>query len=172
VGCLLTDIVTWDSLLKNKAAWSTFIWYGGIISFATALANAKFFDWLGKLIGSNIDFTGMNSIVVLVAILVVSVLIRYFFASVAAFVSSMVPVFMTFGVAAQISPTVLTLMLGASALLGSLTTHYGNGVGPIIFGLGYVEQGTWWKVGHFVAFAGLAIFLTVGLPYWKILGLW
>lgn len=172
VGCLVTDIVTWDSLLKNKAAWSTFLWYGGIISFATALAGAKFFDWLGKLFSAHIDFAGMNPFVVLVAILVVSVLIRYFFASVAAFVSSMIPVFMTFGVAAQIPPVVLTLTLAASALLGSLTTHYGNGVGPIIFGLGYVEQGTWWKVGHFVAFIGLAIFLLAGLPYWKMLGLW
>lgn len=172
VLCLVTGVVKWSSLLKNEAAWSTFIWYGGIISFANGLSQAKFFQWLSKVIQSNIDFSGMSPILVLIGIIFISVAIRYFFASVAAFVSSMIPVFMTFGIAAQVPPAALTLMLAASALMGSLTTHYGNGVGPIIFGLGYVEQGTWWKVGHVVAFAGLAIYFVLGLPWWKLLGLW
>ena len=172
VGCMLLGIITWDKVLETKTAWSTFIWYAGIISFANGLSKAKFFDWLGKLISQNISFEGINPMVVLVCILIISVLIRYFFASVAAFVSSLVPVFMAFGMAAGVPPVVLTLMLGASALLGSLTTHYGNGVGPIIFGLGYVEQGRWWKVGHMVTFVSLSIYLIIGLPYWKMLGLW
>jgi anion transporter len=172
VGCMIFGIISWDSVLSTKTAWSTFIWYAGIISFATGLSRAKFFDWLGDIISKSISFDGIDPIVVLVCILIISVLIRYFFASVAAFVSSMVPVFMTFGLAAGVPPVVLTLMLGASALLGSLTTHYGNGVGPIIFGLGYVDQGTWWKVGHAVTFVSLAIYLLLGLPYWKMIGLW
>jgi len=51
-------------------------------------------------------------------------------------------------------------------------THYGNAVGTVLYGAGYVPQGTWWKIGHIVTLVGLTIYFVVGLTWWKILGLW
>jgi DASS family divalent anion:Na+ symporter len=35
-----------------------------------------------------------------------------------------------------------------------------------------VDQTTWWKVGHIVAIICGVIYMTLGLGYWKLLGLW
>lgn len=171
-SCLLTGVVSWNALLKSQGAWSTFIWYAGIISFADGLARAKFFDWLGKQIGASMNFAGMDSLMVLLGILAISVVVRYFFASSAAYVSSFMPVLMTFGLAANLSPVMLTFILAASSMLASLLTHYGNGAGPVLFGAGYVDQATWWKNGHIIAVFGLAVYLLIGLPLWKVMGIW
>lgn len=170
--CLLTGVVKWSDMLKSHGAWNTFIWYAGILSFADALGKAKFFDWLGKLIGSTVNFTEMNQTMVLLGILFISVIVRYFFASSAAYVSSFIPVLMSIGVAANLSPMMLALMLGVSSMMGSLLTHYGNGAAPILFGSGYVDQAVWWKTGHIVAILGIAVYLVIGLPLWKVMGIW
>ena len=172
VLCVLSGVITWDNLAGVKMAWSTFIWYAGILSLATGLERAKFFEWLSKKVTASVNLGGVEPMVVLVGILVVSVAVRYFFASGAAFVSTLVPVFMMVGMAAKVPSLVLTYMLAATTLLGCLTTHYGNAAAPLIYGMGYVDQKTWWKVGHVVIFAGLATFLIVGLPLWKLMGLW
>jgi len=169
--CLITGVVSWSSLLKSHGAWSTLIWYAGILSFADALSKAKFFDWLGKLIGSTVNFTEMNQTVVLLGILFISIIVRYFFASSAAYVSSFIPVLMSIGVAAQLPSMMLALLLGVSSMMGSLLTHYGNGAAPILFGAGYVNQATWWKTGHIVAILGIFVYLIIGLPLWRIMGI-
>ncbi len=170
--CLLTGVADWKAMLKAQGAWSTFIWYGGILSFADALGKAKFFDWLGKLIGASVSFAGMSQITVLLGILVISLVVRYFFASSAAYVSSFIPVLMAIGLAAQLPPLMLALILGVSSMMGSLLTHYGNGAAPVLFGAGYVDQGLWWKTGHIMAVLGMAVYLIVGLPLWKLMGIW
>ena len=49
-------------------------------------------------------------------------------------------------------------------------THYGTTPGPILFGAGYVRQGTWWRLGLLVSVPTLAIWVGVGLVWWKWLG--
>jgi haloacetate dehalogenase len=53
-----------------------------------------------------------------------------------------------------------------------MLTHYGSGVAPGLFGPGYVERGDWWRIGAIMAILATFIYLTIGLSYWKILGLW
>jgi DASS family divalent anion:Na+ symporter len=52
------------------------------------------------------------------------------------------------------------------------TTHYGTGPSPIYYNSGYVDLGTWWKLGLIISFVNIAIWLGVGLPWMKVLGLW
>lgn len=170
--CLLTKVITWEKVLQCKSAWSTFIWYAGIISLANGLNEAKFFVWLGKFFATHLDFTGLNSLVVLIGIIFLSVIVRYFFASTIAFVVTFIPVLFTMGAAAKLPAIPLLLLCAASAQIASLMTHYGNAVGTVLFGAGYVDQGTWWKIGHIVTVVSLTIYFVVGLPWWHILGLW
>ena len=51
-------------------------------------------------------------------------------------------------------------------------THYGTTTGPILFGVGYVTRGEWWKVGFNVSVANMIIWLTAGFAWWKFLGFW
>jgi divalent anion:Na+ symporter, DASS family len=51
-------------------------------------------------------------------------------------------------------------------------THYGCGPAPVLFGTGYVEIGTWWRVGLLVSVLNIVIWVGVGGLWWKALGLW
>jgi DASS family divalent anion:Na+ symporter len=164
-GCLVTGVVSWESLLRCKGAWSTLIWYGGIISFAGALGKAGFFTWFAKILGQNINFTGYSDFSVLGGLLALSVVVRYFFASQAAYVSSLIPVFFTIGLLAKAPLLPMVMLLGVSSAFGSQLTHYGNAVGPVLFGADYVDQGTWWKVGTVMVLVNCVIYMGIGLPY-------
>ena len=37
-ACLFFQVVTWDDLLDKRSAWTTFVWYAGIIGIAGGLA--------------------------------------------------------------------------------------------------------------------------------------
>ena len=50
-------------------------------------------------------------------------------------------------------------------------THYGNGVAPIYYGAGFVNQGTWWRINFQMSIVYIAVWLVIGLAWWKIIGL-
>jgi DASS family divalent anion:Na+ symporter len=169
---LLTGVISWDKVMQCKSAWSTFIWYAGIISLANGLNKAKFFVWLGKYFEKNLDFSGYNTLLVLAVLIFMTIIVRYFFASTIAFVVTLIPVIFSMGAAAKLPAIPLLLLCAASAQLASLMTHYGNAVGPVLYGAGYVDKGTWWKVGHIVTYTTMTIYFVVGLSWWKVLSLW
>ncbi len=169
-AALVTKVLTWDDILKTSGAWSTLIWYGGIIGLATALSQAKFFVALAKVIGNNVDLTTVGQFPAFAIILFVSIAVRYVFASTAAYATSFVPVLFTIGLAANLPAMPLTLLLGISLTWGALVTHYGGACGPVLFGVGYVDQVTWWKVGTVMVALHYAVTMLIGFPYWKLLG--
>jgi DASS family divalent anion:Na+ symporter len=65
---------------------------------------------------------------------------------------------------------VLSLAYGSNLMAG--LTHYGTTPGPIYFGAGYVSQATWWRIGLVGSIANLLIWMTIGVAWWKVLGLW
>lgn len=170
--CLAFGVVSWDSLVATKGAWTTFAWYGGIISLADGLAKAKFFSWLAKLIADNVDFSGTNSVAVLGAVVFGSLAIRYLFASMATFVTAMIPVLFTIVMVAGVPVYPAFFLIVFASSYGCVITHYGGALGPVLFGEGYVDQKTWWKIGAQFAFLSFVIHMSIGLPYWKLIGLW
>ena len=171
-GCLAFRVITWDNLVATKGAWTTFAWYGGIIGIGDALVKAKFFDWLANLIATNADFTGFNPITILAVMLLGSLVLRYLFASMAAFVATMVPVFFTIVMVAKVPVYPAFFLLVFATTYGCMVTHYSGALGPALFGDGYVDQKTWWKIGALFAFMNYVVHLLIGLPYWKFLGFW
>lgn len=169
---LISGVISWDRVLKAKAAWSTLIWYAGVIALADALTKAGFFKWMGAEFQRNVDFSGVNQVVVLGLLILITIVVRYFFASTIAFVVTFMPVIFTLGAAMKLPAIPLLLLCSASAQIASLPTHYGNAVGPVLFGMGYVPRPVWWKIGHVVCYLCMTIFFVVGLTWWKIIGLW
>ena len=43
---------------------------------------------------------------------------------------------------------------------------------PVIFGTGYCSQKRWWVMSLAMALIWTVVVLLVGLPWWKVLGLW
>jgi DASS family divalent anion:Na+ symporter len=171
-AALIAGVVNWKSLVRSEGAWSILVWYGGIIGLSNGLAKAKFFEWMAKLLASNLSFEGYHSITILGGLLFFSLIIRYFFASMAAYVTTMIPVFFTIGLVAQVPPLPLFFLITFSAAYGSLLTHYGGAAGAVLFAPGYVDHVTWWKIGAVIVAISYIVHMGIGLPYWKIIGLW
>ncbi len=169
---LLTGVIKWDKVLEAKGAWGTFIWYGGIIGLSGALAKEKFFEWLAKLISVNVDFKGVNVFAVMAALIFFSLIVRYLFASMAAYVASMMPVLFTIALVAQVPVLPIVFLIAFSAGYGGMLTHYGGALSPVLFGTGYVDQKTWWINGAIMAAISFAVTFGVGLVYWKVIGIW
>ena len=169
IATFVCGIITWDDLLKTKAAWNTLIWFGGILGLSSALTKGKFFEWLAKYLETHMNF-GLDPFMMLILISIVSVAVRYFFASGTAYISAMLPVFLIVGINAGIDPTLLAfIMIGTNAYGGSVT-HYGAAPGPIIFSAGYNNVKDWWTVGLMIAVVCLVLNYVIGIPWWKITG--
>lgn len=169
IATFVCGIISWDDLLKTKAAWNTLIWFGGILGLSSALTKGKFFEWLAKYLEAHMNF-GLDPFMMLIIISIISVVVRYFFASGTAYISAMLPVFLIVGINAGIDPTLLAfIMIGTNAYGGSVT-HYGAAPGPIIFSAGYNNVKDWWTVGLISAVVCLVLNYVIGIPWWKITG--
>ncbi|MDR3565009.1 MAG: DASS family sodium-coupled anion symporter [Negativicutes bacterium] len=169
--CVMAGVLAWEDVLSAHGGWNTLIWYGGIMGLASGLQKAKFFDWMAKVLGANLNFSGQDPMLILTALVVISLAIRYFFASGGAYIATMVPLFYTIGYVSHVPVIPLAFGIGFSAVYGSLLTHYGSAAGPIIFSAGYVDQTTWWKIGHVIVLVSALVTLGIGIPYWKLIGL-
>ena len=168
---LLFGVLDWNDVIGAKGAWSIFVWYGAFYGVAAALASAGFYTWLADVMGGMLNLADVGGMTVTAVLLFVSLAVRYFFVSNSAFVASFYPVLFAIAATTQADLMVVALLLAVFASYGALLTHYGNGAGLITFASGYVPQGEFWKVGTAMVVLALVVYLLVGLPYWKLIGL-
>lgn len=168
---LLTNVLDWNDVIAAKGAWNIFVWYGAFFGLASSLSSAGFYTWLAEMLGNVLNLSAVNSLVVTLIILGISLAVRYFFVSNSAFVASFYPVLFAIVLTTRANPMTVLLLLSFFSPLGALLTHYGNGAGLISFAPGYVPQNTFWKVGTIMVAVALVIFLCIGMPYWNIIGL-
>jgi len=69
-------------------------------------------------------------------------------------------------------PLVAALLLAFFSNLNGGLTHYGTGSAPVFFNAGYVDQGTWWRLGFVISVVNLMIWFGLGLFWWQLLDLW
>lgn len=169
--CLACGVVSWESVASSKGAWGTLIWYGGIVGLASGLAEAKFFEWLAAVIGKYLGGLNLNQTIILAILLVTAFAFRYVVASTAGYVAAFVPVLFTVALSTHTNPMTAALLIALTSGLGGVATQYSGALGPVLYGTGYVDQATWWKIGLVVmVFAGL-VQMIIGIPYWKMVGL-
>lgn len=169
---LMTGVLSWDDLLKNKGAWDTVVWFAALVMMATFLGKLGLISWLSQSVGGAIDNLGISWIGGTILLVLVYVYSHYFFASTTAHITAMFAAFFTAGLALGAPPALLGLILAFSSSLMMSLTHYGTGTAPIIFGSGYVSLGEWWKTGFILSVVNLIIWITVGGLWWKWLGYW
>jgi divalent anion:Na+ symporter, DASS family len=167
---LLTKVLTWDDVLSDKAAWDTFIWYGGLVRMAEALGESGV---TRRFAESSAGMTaGLSWEITLIVLLLVYFYAHYAFASITAHVTAMFIPFLVVITAAGAPPVLAVLALAYASNLQASLTHYGTTPAPIYFGSRYVTQHEWWSLGFRTSLITLAIWGTVGLAWWKLLGWW
>ncbi len=167
---LLTGILTWDVALSERSAWDVFVWYGGLMTMGEALnatgSATVFANWVAGWYG------GVPWFPVLLVTLLIYFYAHYAFASITTHVLAMFPAFVVMLIGLGTPPLLTVYSLACLANLTAGLTHYGTTTAPIVFAQNYVSTGEWWKVGFVVSVANLAVWLTVGFGWWKLLGFW
>jgi divalent anion:Na+ symporter, DASS family len=147
-----------------------FVWYGGLLRIGELLNGTGVTRVFAERVGG--VFEGVPWLVVLLAILVLYYYAHYLFASITTHVLAMFPPFVALLVGIGVPAPLAVYSLLCLANLPAGLTHYGTTSAPIVFSLGYVSLRDWWRVGFVVSLVNLAIWLPVGLAWWKVLGYW
>ncbi|HEV8368416.1 MAG TPA: DASS family sodium-coupled anion symporter [Pyrinomonadaceae bacterium] len=167
---VLTGVLGWDDLISERAAWSVFIWYGGLLRMAEALGQTGITKRFAELAAGLT--LGWKWWLALAILLLIYFYAHYGFASITAHATAMYAPFLIVILAAGAPPYLAVLSLAYFSNLGASLTHYGTTPAPIYFGAGYVTQRMWWFVGLIVSFLTITIWTIVGFTWWKILQLW
>ena len=144
---VLTNVITWDDLISNKAAFDVLIWFSSLVAMASGLQKVGVLAWIGT--NTQAMLSGMSPTTLIISLLVLFFLLHYFFASVTAHVTALIPIFMAIAVSLltpeQIVP--FTIILAGSLGVMGIITPYGTGPSPIWYGAGYISQARWWALG-------------------------
>jgi DASS family divalent anion:Na+ symporter len=167
---LVTRVIRWDDVLAEKGAWDALIWFGGLVMMAGQLNALGFMKWFAVAVGGATG--GLAWFTVLIVLMLVYFYAHYGFASTTAHTTAMYVPFLTVAIAANVPPYLAALTLGFFTALNAGITHYGTGPAPIYFNAGYLDQKTWWILGLIISFVNIAIWIGIGFPWWKVLGLW
>ncbi len=165
---LLTAILSWDDVIKEKGAWNTLIWFSTLIMMATFLNKLGLTTWFSSWVQGHVS--GLHWVPAFLILSLVYFYSHYFFASIVAHIGSMYSPFLVLCVALGTPPMIAAMVLGfMSNFMGGLT-HYGCGPAPIFFGSGYVKITDWWKLAFYVSIVNILIYFTIGSGWWSILG--
>ena len=169
---LLTGVLSWDDVLKEKSAWDTVIWFSALVMMAGFLNKLGLIQWFSGVLESGIGHMGFSGITVAVILTLAYLYTHYIFASTTAHITAMFAAFLTAGITLHAPPMLMALMMAAASSIMMTLTHYATGTSPVIFGSGYTTLGEWWKAGFVMSVVNILVFGIVGALWWKSLGYW
>ena len=161
-----------EGLPRRKGRQKPMFWMGGLMALATALSQSGFIKWAAAFIANGIAGAHMGWISSFLIISLIYIYSHYCFASVTARISAMYAAFVAVAAACGAPALMVAVAFGIFANLPISLTHYGNGAVPVYFGTGYVSQSEWWRNGFIVCTVNTVAWLTVGMTWWKLIGLW
>ena len=167
---LLTGVLSWDDVLREREAWNTFIWFAALVMMATYLGQFGLIKWFTDQAGS--AFSGIGWVPGFLGLSLIYFYSHYLFASNTTQVSAMYAPFLAVALALGAPPFLAALVLSFFSNLFASLTHYGTAPAPILFGSGHVTLGAWWRVGLVVSVVNIVIWLGIGATWWRFLGLW
>ncbi|MCT7912127.1 anion permease [Arcobacter lacus] len=156
---VLTNVITWDDLISNKAAFNVLIWFSTLVAMAAGLQKVGVLTWIGA--NTQTMLAGLHPTALILSLIVLFFLLHYFFASVTAHVTALVPVFMTIAATLLAPEQILpfTIILAGSLGVMGIITPYGTGPSPIWYGAGYISQARWWGLGAIFGTLYLAVII-------------
>ena len=167
---LLTGVLNWEDIKAETGAWDTLGWFAALVMMASFLNTLGMVPWFSKTMGGMV--AGHGWLFAFLVLALVYFYSHYFFASNTAHVASMYAAFLGVSIVAGAPPVLAALVLAFFSNLFAGMTHYGTGPAPVLFGTGYVELGTWWRMGLLISVVNIVIWVGVGGLWWKFLGLW
>jgi divalent anion:Na+ symporter, DASS family len=166
----VTHAVEWRDVLKDGSTWDTVIWFGAIISLATALAQLGFLKWLSAQFA--VFFSGIDPMIAFIALGAVYLYLHYMFATCAAHVVALYVPIVSIVIASGIDPLFASLVFGILTNLMWGLTEYGSGPGPLYFGQGYFTRPRFYSLSLLLVSFSFVVAIASGLVWWKVIGLY
>ncbi len=167
---VVTGVLSWEDVKNERAAWDIFLWYGGLIRLSQALndygVTRAFAEGVARAFGG-FEWFGLFLIA-----LVIYFYAHYAFASITAHILAMFPPFLAVLLAQGAPIGLVVFAFACFANFSAGLTNYGTTPTPMFFAQGYVSLKNWWKVGAVVSVCNLAIWMTAGFGWWKLIRLW
>jgi divalent anion:Na+ symporter, DASS family len=167
---LVTGVLSWEDVKSERAAWDIFIWYGGLLRLGRALNDTGVTTEFAKGVGARFEGTGW--VFLLIIALLVYFYSHYVFASITAHILAMFTPFVAVLLAAGAPIGLVIFSFAIMSNLSAGLTNYGTTPAPMFFAHDYISLRQWWKIGFVCSVANLLIWGTVGVAWWKLLGLW
>jgi len=162
----LSGTIGWDDIAQ-RLPWGTIFLYGGAISLGFILSESQTLQFIGT---SLLDMVGKNPFLLLAM-----------FAILTAFLSNVMSNAATTGVVLPIAlsamlvmdfPDILPVYLVALPSAFAFMFIVGTPSAALVYSTGHLDQKDFLVSGLVLNIIGLAIFLTIGLGWWRLLGYW
>ncbi len=167
---LMTNVLSWEDILKETNAWHTFIWLSTLLMMSNFLSEFGMMTWFGNHMQGWVS--AFHWTVAFGVIGLIYFYTHYAFATITAHISSMFSAFVIVAITAGAPPMMVVLMFAFLSSLCAGITHYGTGTAPVYFGAEYITLKDWWRIGGLLSIANILIWAVVGSAWWKLLGLW
>ncbi len=161
---LLLGIVSWDDVAGNRMGWSTLVLLATLVALADGMNKVGFVAWLARAAAQ--AMSGLPALVVMGGLVALFFLVHYFFASLTAHTTAVLPVLLAAGVAVPGMPIRPFVMLACYSLgMMGVITPYATGPAPVYYATGYISRRAFWSLGLFFGLFFLAVLLGIGAPY-------
>jgi L-tartrate/succinate antiporter len=162
-GLLLFGVVKWDDMARYHSAWTTIVLLATLVAMADGLGRTGFVKWFAGFVGAHI--AGLSPTIVLATLITVYFFAHYFFSSLTAHTSAMMPIMLGVGLAVPgLRPEKLALGLALTTGLMGVISPYATGAALPYYNSGYIKSAEFWRNGTIYGIIFLAALLLVGLP--------
>ncbi|MBL8352003.1 MAG: DASS family sodium-coupled anion symporter [Burkholderiaceae bacterium] len=169
---LLTGVLDWEDVLKEKSAWDTIVWFSALVMMATFLNKLGLIGWFSSSIEQAIGSLGLGWQGAGALLLLAYLYAHYLFASTTAHITAMFAAFYGAGIALGAPALPFALLMAAASNIMMTLTHYATGTSPVIFGSGYTTLAEWWQAGFVMSLVLIVVWVLAGSAWWKLLGYW
>jgi DASS family divalent anion:Na+ symporter len=167
---VLGGMRTWKNFAGAWHAWDALIWLGGFVALAETLKASGFTDWLAQSMRSR--FTGWEPVAAAIALALIYFASMYFFSQLTAHIAALAATFCAVAAGVGSPPLLAAALIAYFGCLCGATTPWSTGPVIIYFSLGYVPIGRWMRNGLSLAVFQIALWLGVGMLWWRLLGWW
>ncbi|GBF92341.1 2-oxoglutarate malate translocator [Raphidocelis subcapitata] len=171
VVLLATGAVGWDELSSHRPAWDLLVWLSVLFSMCGALTQFGVIKWLSDAVSRPLLQTGISRTGLFWLLNLLYCALHYGIASQTAHVTALFPPFLGVMLEAGIDGRLAALSLAyVTNLIGGLT-HYASAQAAAYYAAGYYSIPQNWGLGFVIGFPSIAVFLGVGMGWWRAVGL-
>jgi len=156
---VLANVITWDDVISNKAAFNVLIWFASLVAMAAGLKKVGVLTWIGS--SAEVYLSGMSPTMLILSMLLFFFVLHYFFASTTAHTTALMPIFIAIAIKLMTPEQIVpfSILLAGSLGVMGIITPYATGPSPIWYGAGYISQARWWALGAIFGALYLAVIL-------------